>query len=80
MLILFLAIPAGYLIAWMAKDELSAGRKWFGLLVIAGLALALAFWILGYGYAAATCLFIAIVGFVSWFKSGGIGRARRNVK
>lgn len=24
--------PAGYLLAWLAKDELVAGRKWFLLL------------------------------------------------
>ena len=28
-LILILGFPAGYLLAWLARDELVAGRKWF---------------------------------------------------
>ena len=33
-LILLAGFPAGYLLAWLAKDELVAGRKWFLLLSI----------------------------------------------
>ena len=36
-LILILAIPTGFLIAWMAKDELIDGQKWFRALIILGL-------------------------------------------
>ena len=28
-LILVAGFPAGYLLAWLARDELLAGRKWF---------------------------------------------------
>jgi len=35
--ILVLAFPVGYLLAWLAKDELVAGRKWFIILVIVSL-------------------------------------------
>ncbi len=34
--VLLLAIPVGYLIAWLARDELVQGRKWFKLLIGAG--------------------------------------------
>ena len=35
-IILLAAIPVGYLIAYLAKDELIQGRKWFRILIIAG--------------------------------------------
>jgi len=28
-LILLAAFPAGYVLAWMARDEIKPGRKWF---------------------------------------------------
>ena len=31
-LILLAGFPAGYLLAWLARDELVAGRKWFLML------------------------------------------------
>lgn len=36
-LILLTAIPAGYLIAWMAKEELKPGKMWFKILVLGGI-------------------------------------------
>ncbi len=36
-IILLLAFPAGYLLAYLARDELVAGRKWFMLLVLVSL-------------------------------------------
>jgi O-antigen/teichoic acid export membrane protein len=68
-ILLVLAIPTGFLIAWMARDELIDGRKWFRVIVIASLALAALFWILGFVYISLTLIFIAIVGFVSLIKS-----------
>jgi len=64
-----LAIPSGYLLAWMTKEELVVGRKWFVRIIILGV-------IVG-GWAALTgnysifwtCLFIVIVSFISYFKS-----------
>ncbi len=32
-LIIFFAIPAGYLLAYLTKDELEKGRKWFILII-----------------------------------------------
>ena len=36
-LILLLAFPVGYLLAWLARDELVKGRMWFALLAVASL-------------------------------------------
>jgi len=32
-LILLTAIPAGYVLAWLCKDELVDGRKWFKIIL-----------------------------------------------
>lgn len=32
-LILLTAIPAGYVLAWLCKDELVDGRKWFRIIL-----------------------------------------------
>jgi len=68
-ILLVLAIPAGFLIAWMARDELAEGRKWFRAMVIASLTLAILFWILGFVYISLTLIFITIVSFISLIKS-----------
>lgn len=64
-IILALAVPAGYLIAWMARDELVSGKEWFRLLVIASIALAALFWFFGISYISLTLVFIAIASFIS---------------
>jgi len=33
-LILLTAIPVGYLLAWLCKDELVDGRKWFKIIFL----------------------------------------------
>lgn len=33
-IVLVLAFPVGYLLAWLARDELVAGRRWFLLLAM----------------------------------------------
>lgn len=64
-ILLLLAIPAGFLVAWLAKDELKDGEKWFRILVIASLVFALFFWIFGFIYISLTLVFIAIVSLIS---------------
>lgn len=32
-LVLLTSIPAGYFLAWLCKDELVDGRKWFKLII-----------------------------------------------
>lgn len=63
-----LAFPVGYLIRWMAKDEIKAGRKWFialiGLFAVTGFI----FLINGTYYAALASLFMVIVAGISLVK------------
>ena len=49
-IILVLAFPIGYLIAWMARDELIAGRKWFLILMAIGIVGGVLSFILGFNY------------------------------
>lgn len=68
-IILALAIPAGYLIAWLARDELVDGRKWFKILILIS-AFLFGFFLLGeQRYVAWTGLFILVVSFISLIKS-----------
>jgi hypothetical protein len=68
--LLILAVPVGYLIAWMARDELVAGQKWFRALVVASVVLAGLCWLFGaLIYLPLALIFIAIVSFVSLVKS-----------
>ena len=67
--ILLLAIPLGYLIAWLARDELLAGRKWFLILLFISLILMPIFYFFGKIYISLTAFFIFIVSFISLIKS-----------
>ena len=77
-IILLLAIPAGFLIAYLCKDELADGRKWFRILIVSGIVLGAGFWIYGFYSEAWTSWFIMIVSFVSYVKSFD-GKVRRRV-
>ena len=68
-ILLILAVPAGFLIAWLGRDELVDGKKWFKFVVISSLALAGLFWLFGLDYVSLTLGFIAIVSFISVIKS-----------
>ncbi len=67
--ILLLAIPSGYLIAWLAKDELIFGKRWFKLLIVLSLFSGIIFYFAGLNYIALTNAFIAIIALVSLMKS-----------
>jgi len=67
-LILILAIPTGFLLSWMAKDELNAGREWFWALLFISIFLASMFLYYEIFYASLTCWFIAIVSLISLYK------------
>lgn len=68
-LVLFLAVPVGYLIAYFANDELVDGRKWFKILI--ALALITGGWAYyaGLRFITLTCVFIIIVAAISLIKS-----------
>ena len=67
-LILVLAFPIGYLLAWLARDELVAGRKWFKIIVLASSISAIIFVFFNLTIALALA-FISIVTIISLIKS-----------
>ncbi|MEK7070406.1 MAG: hypothetical protein AAB966_01230 [Patescibacteria group bacterium] len=66
---LLCAFPAGYIIAWTARDELVSGKKWFWVLIIASFICAIVFYIFRREYLVLTSAFIAIVSGISLWKS-----------
>ena len=68
-IVLLLAFPAGYLIAWLAKDELIEGRKWFYLLIVLSLVVGIVAYFRGQGEIAWTARFAIIISLVSLVKS-----------
>lgn len=68
-IILILAIPLGFIVAYLSRDELVQGRAWFRALFIASIMIGLLMYILGFSYISWTCAFIAIVVFISIAKS-----------
>jgi hypothetical protein len=78
-ILLLLAIPIGLLISWMASDELVIGRKWFNGLVVLGVVLAIGGWLFGFGAIGWSGGFIAIVSFVSYWKSFDIDWTKKKV-
>lgn len=69
LVLLLLAVPAGLLIAYLCRDELLAGRKWFSALTTLGVFGLIGFYLYGQRAIALTCGFIAIVSFMSLIKS-----------
>ena len=67
-IILLLAIPFGFLIAWYARDELVAGEKWFRSLFVVSIIGVIGFWIYGFYVVSWTMGFIGIVSLVSLMK------------
>jgi len=68
MSVLILALPLGYLLAWLCKDEIVQGRKWFKIISL----LSFVFGVILIFYnltASFTLLFISISTLVSLVKS-----------
>jgi len=68
MIILILAIPLGYLLACLCRDELVEGRKWFKLLAFVSGIFAIIFLFFDLGVAL-TLVFISTVSLISLVKS-----------
>ena len=68
-IILLLAIPVGFWIAWLARDELVQGKKWFRILIIASILGIIWFWLTGLDHISWASGFILIVSFISLIKS-----------
>lgn len=67
--ILVVAVPVGFLIAWLARDELVDGRIWFKVLIALSVVFGTIYGLIGKGYVSWTCGFILIVCLVSLLKS-----------
>lgn len=68
-IILLVAIPIGYLIAWLARDELLTGRRWFFILAITSFILAAFFLFIKNAMIAFALFFLTIIAFISYKKS-----------
>jgi len=68
-LIIVLAVPTGYMLAYLCRDELVLGRKWFRYLLILSFVLLAGFFFFGFYEISLTFLFIFIVVIVSYIKS-----------
>ncbi|PJA69666.1 hypothetical protein CO155_03685 [Candidatus Pacearchaeota archaeon CG_4_9_14_3_um_filter_35_19] len=66
---MILAIPVGFLIAYLARDELESGRKWFKTLIIISVLGIVGFWLIDESEISWTFGFIFITTLVSLLKS-----------
>ncbi len=67
LIVLLLSIPSGFLVAWLARDELIEGKKYFELLFT--VSFALIFFFLEYEYIVVSLGFITISAWISLLKS-----------
>lgn len=73
-LILLTSFPIGYLLAYLTREELVSGRKWIKMLGIFCLILAFIFILISFSLeikiaVILTLVYIAVVSFVSVYKS-----------
>jgi len=71
-IILVLAFPAGYLLAYLARDELIAGRKWFMLLAVLSLVFSVILSLTNFSFKFPSILslfFIVIISLMAMWKS-----------
>lgn len=77
--ILVLAIPVGYFIAYLAREELVQGRFWFKILIILSFVGAIGSWVYGFSVLAWTFGFILILALVALRQSFVKGFVKRKV-
>lgn len=64
------AFPAGYLLAYLCKDELKAGRKWFRLIAILSVILLFFFVVfMNKIEITGTLAYLCVVSLISFYKS-----------
>jgi len=78
-LVLLLALPSGFLLAYLANDELIQGRKWFKVLIILFVILGSWFYLADFKAITYTSGFIIIVSFISLIKSYDKKWTRRRI-
>lgn len=69
LIVVLLAVSTGFLIAYLAKDELVAGRKWFSWIFIIGLLAGICFFITNKISESYSFIFLAIICLISYLKS-----------
>ena len=67
-IVLLFAFPIGYLIAWLAKDELIIGRNWFYLIIVLSFFVGIWFYFIRFPEGTWTAVFMIISCFVSLVK------------
>ncbi|MBS3089654.1 hypothetical protein J4461_02100 [Candidatus Pacearchaeota archaeon] len=78
-LILILAIPTGILLAWAARDELVAGRKWFRITFIIFILGSLILYIINRYAEAMTLMFVSILSIIAYTKSFSKSWTKRRI-
>ncbi len=68
-LILVLAVPVGFLVGWWARDELLGLREWFKWLIVFSIVVGIGACLFDYSVVGWTLGFVAVVSFVSYWKS-----------
>ncbi len=68
-IVALLAIPLGFLLAYIARDELVQRRKWFSLLFVVSFLLSLLFYLLRMAEINLILLFVSVVTIISYIKS-----------
>jgi len=68
-LIVLLAIPTGFIIAWLARDELKQGKEYFRILMILSILVGIWFFLTGDSYITWTSAFIFVVSLISLIKA-----------
>jgi len=69
LIVLLGSVPVGLWIAYLARDEIVVGRKWFKALIILGVFVGGWFYLTGEKAVAWTSGFVVVVSFISLFKS-----------
>jgi hypothetical protein len=69
-IVLMLAIPFGYLVAYLSRDELLMGVRYFRIMIIASVLLGVWFWLTGAAYLVWTFGFVFVVSIVGLVKAG----------
>ena len=67
--VLLTAVPIGYFISYLTKDELKSGEKWFRVLIISSILIGILFILLGEFYISWTAGFVFIVSLISLIKA-----------
>lgn len=68
-LLVLSALPLGYLLAWLAREELVIGRRWFQRLVLVSLVFGGGLWAYGIREGFTLWMFLAILAFVAYHQS-----------